>query len=315
MEKFVWQITIKVNIFVLRLIGLWPKGRDNYKIDSYTLYSLLLLIFFMTMHDAVLTYTLLQVYTNLEALTEVIFMYGLETLLIFKVCCFMKNMTSVKEIMHHLNDDLFQPKNPQQIILVHPGLKEWKITYTIFSTSMVANIFFWTFYPILDGSVKERRLPFLALYPYDFKKSPFYQLTYLHQIISVSLMAIAAINIDMFLGAVMAYIGSQCELICDNLKNIQEYNFAETFLKCVRQYKLVLTVVEKFEGFFSFIVLGQLLASGVCIGLAMFHLTLVVPLSSEFYSLLFYIISISLQIFQYCWFGNQVEMKVRIVLH
>ena len=34
-------------------------------------------------------------------------------------------------------------------------------------------------------------------------------------------------------------------------------------------------VVEKFEGFFSFIVLGQLLASGVCIGLAMFHLTLV----------------------------------------
>ena len=246
MKKFIWKATIKVNIFVLRLIGLWPRRRKNYKIDSYTLYSLLLLILFMTMHEIVLTYTLFQVYTNLEALTEIIFMYGLETLLIFKVCCFMKNMTSVKEIMHHLNDDLFQPKNQEQIILVQPGLKEWKITYTIFSTSMVANIFFWTFYPILDGSVNERRLPFLALYPYDFKESPFYQLTYLHQIISVSLMAIAAINIDMFLGAVMAYLGSQCELICDNLKNIKENYFGETFLECVRQHMLTLTYVNSY---------------------------------------------------------------------
>jgi hypothetical protein len=36
----------------------------------------------------------------------------------------------------------------------------------------------------------------------------------------------------------------------------------------------------------------------------------VAPLSSEFYSLLSYGIAIILQIFMYCWFGNEVQVKV-----
>ncbi|XP_044270070.1 odorant receptor Or2-like [Tribolium madens] len=41
----------------------------------------------------------------------------------------------------------------------------------------------------------------------------------------------------------------------------------------------------------------------------MFQLTIVVPLSSEFYSFLFYANSIISQIFIYCWFGNEVQTK------
>jgi hypothetical protein len=35
-----------------------------------------------------------------------------------------------------------------------------------------------------------------------------------------------------------------------------------------------------------------------------------VPLSSEFFSLLSYGLAITVQIFMYCWFGNEVEIKV-----
>jgi hypothetical protein len=35
-----------------------------------------------------------------------------------------------------------------------------------------------------------------------------------------------------------------------------------------------------------------------------------VPLSSEFFSLLSYGVAITVQIFMYCWFGNEVEIKV-----
>jgi hypothetical protein len=71
--------------------------------------------------------------------------------------------------------------------------------------------------------------------------------------------------------------------------------------------------------------------SGTAIGLSMFQLTLVrrrlfkkdllkrfiriafqlVPLSSEFFSLLSYGLAITVQIFMYCWFGNEVEIKVK----
>jgi hypothetical protein len=78
------------------------------------------------------------------------------------------------------------------------------------------------------------------------------------------------------------------------------------------------------------IVLGQFFTSSVSIGLTMFQLTLVrvvldfffctgcdflkkvAPFTSECYSLLFYVGSATVQIFLYCWFGNEVEYKVRI---
>jgi hypothetical protein len=292
MENFRWKDTVRVNIFVLKLVGLWPRGNGKYRFDFYTLYSAILLLLFMAMHTVVLTGTLFAVYTDLEAVTEVIFMYGLETLLLFKAYCFVRNMSVIKEIMADMKCELFQPKSLEQVALVRPGLKEWTVTYTVFSTSMVSNIFFWTFYPILDGSVKERRLPFLARYPYDFKKSPFYELTYLHQIVSVGLMSVAAINMDMFLGALMTLVGAQCRLLCDNLRNIEGCDFSREFLRCVRHHKTILryvklaiwrnclivvfcSVVDHFSRFFSLIIMGQLLTSAMSIGLAMFHLTLV----------------------------------------
>ncbi|KAJ3636012.1 hypothetical protein MTP99_008866 [Tenebrio molitor] len=39
MEKFNWKDTVKTNIFLLKLLGLWPKGIEGYKFNLYTFYS------------------------------------------------------------------------------------------------------------------------------------------------------------------------------------------------------------------------------------------------------------------------------------
>jgi hypothetical protein len=82
--------------------------------------------------------------------------------------------------------------------------------------------------------------------------------------------------------------------------------------------------------FFDMIVFLQFFISATSIGITMFQLTVVrnstiqillhvvlfnfckvVPLSSEFFSILAFEIAIVVEIFMYCWFGNQVEEKVR----
>jgi hypothetical protein len=76
-------------------------------------------------------------------------------------------------------------------------------------------------------------------------------------------------------------------------------------------------------------ILGQFLTSAISSGLSMFRLTVVScanleiffdvifskvePFSSEFYSLLFFVSSVTTQNFLYCWFGNEAEFKVRAV--
>jgi hypothetical protein len=77
------------------------------------------------------------------------------------------------------------------------------------------------------------------------------------------------------------------------------------------------------------IILGQFFTSTVVIALTMFQLTLVSfanfvifflsevifgkvdPFSSASLSYLSYVTAITAQIFLYCWFGNEVEFKVR----
>ena len=76
------------------------------------------------------------------------------------------------------------------------------------------------------------------------------------------------------------------------------------------------------------IVLGQFFTSTVVTALTMFQLTLVSliflaifvlilarwkvdPLSSASFSHMTYVTAITAQLFLYCWFGNEVEIKVR----
>ncbi|XP_044270430.1 odorant receptor Or2-like [Tribolium madens] len=45
------------------------------------------------------------------------------------------------------------------------------------------------------------------------------------------------------------------------------------------------------------------------IGITLFQMTVVTPFSSEYFSLLSYEFAIIVEIFMYCWFGNEIEEK------
>ncbi|RZB40878.1 7tm 6 domain containing protein, partial [Asbolus verrucosus] len=188
-----------------------------------------------------------------------------------KTYCLVKNMRKLKKLMITLNSDLFQPKNVEQRNLVQPSLNLWKTIYNFFYFMAVAAIFFWSSFPILDNSVKEHRLPFLAWYPYNFKKSPFYEVTYLYQIVSIGFLAIVNGNIDTLVAALNMYTGTQFDILCDDLRNLQSSDrdaltdMNKRLVNCIMHHREILS--------------------------------------------LSYGNTVLVQIFMYCWFGNEVEVK------
>ncbi|RZC33949.1 hypothetical protein BDFB_015042, partial [Asbolus verrucosus] len=105
-------------------------------------------------------------------------------------------MGMLKQLMMSLDSELFQPKSTKQNLLIQPSLKFWKSIRKAFWSAGVCTLVFWAVFPILDNSIKDHRLPFLAWYPYDTKASPFYEITYIYQIFCASFAAYANINID-----------------------------------------------------------------------------------------------------------------------
>ncbi|KAJ3663376.1 hypothetical protein Zmor_007651 [Zophobas morio] len=312
MGKFDWELTIKANIVSMKLLGLWPKSVKGYRRDLYSVYSLLSLNLLINGHVFFQTLNIFFVYTDIAAVTAIIFVILTEILTAVKVYYFVRNMKQLKEIMETLKEESFLPETQQQKILVQPGLNLWKFTYIVYHFPVLPTLTAWAIYPITDGSVQEYRLPFSAWYPFNTKISPYYELTYVYQIVSVWFLAIACLNMDTLVAALMMYVSRQCEILCDRVKNLGSEGvdkYGQRLLECIIHHKKILSFSTDCNKFFDKIVLGQFITSALTLALTMFQLTLVAPLSSESYSLLFYSFSMTTEIFLYCWFGNEVELK------
>ena len=248
MENFSWKHTIKTNILMLQLVGLWPKGDEIYKRDTYSLYAIISTIVIMGGHNFFQIINIFFVYKNLEALAGTIFITVTDVLASMKVYFFIRNVRLLKELMTTLNSKIFQPKNSNQIFMVRPALSSWKFMYVTFWIMAGSTVSMWSIFPFLDNSVKEKRLPFAAWYPHNTKISPFYEITYLYQVVGIWYLTVANLNMDTMIAALMMCVGAQCDILCDNLRNLDsESSFNQTIIDCVRHHRLVVRYVRLME--------------------------------------------------------------------
>jgi hypothetical protein len=239
MNQLEWGNVIRANIFMLRLTGLWPKS-DTFGLTLYTLYSTICVNFFVALHVLSQIIHIVLVLTNLEAVTETMFMCSAECLALFKMYTFIRNIALVKSLIRVLNCPTFRPKNSTQRLLVQGNLEFWKLVNDTFIPSVGVTIVMWDVFPILTGRTKAFALPFPTWYPFDVKASPVYELVYLYQLISHFVLACAACNVDMLVIALMMSVGVQCEILCDDLNNMDSQDFATSLRSCIRHHKDIL---------------------------------------------------------------------------
>lgn len=240
MDKFDWKETIKINILKLKFVGLWPKGDETFKFNLYGLWttiSFTCIIFSHNFFQAVNIYFILD---DLKAVTATIFLNLSELLGIVKSYYLIQNMAILKQLMITLNGPRFQPKNRRQKQLIEPNLKFWKLIYNIYWIMSGGAIFLWATFPILDKSVKDHRLPFMAWYPFDTTVSPNYEIAYVYQIIGVIFVASSTLGVDTLIAALSMYIGAQIDILCDNLRHLGGEKFDEELVDCIHHHKEIL---------------------------------------------------------------------------
>lgn len=187
MEKFDWKSMIKMNIIMLRCMGLWPSGEGTYTPGLYLIYAFIVLSLFLLGHIFFQAVNIYFIRNNLSAVTGTIYILLIEILLVFKVYYLIKNMSVLKQLLRMLETEMFQPRNSSQIDQIEAAMNFWKVIVRFLWYMCIGSNLFWAIYPLVDNAEGERRFPFLAWYPYDAQKSPYYELTYVYQTISVIL--------------------------------------------------------------------------------------------------------------------------------
>ncbi|KAJ3663300.1 hypothetical protein Zmor_007601 [Zophobas morio] len=311
--RFDWISPIRINLKMLRIIGLWPDG-EKYKLELYTLYSMVIVgtsLFLHTLFYTVEVVLLLK--SEMEIVIKTLFMALNQSIAFLKCCCFMYNLKRMKRLIQNLENDLFQPQSDKQRKQIKPMIVTWKIGQLSFFAIAYITLLLFLLLPILTKTTNQYRLPFHAWYPWSIKKSPFYEITYLFQSFAFTLRVTCSTTMDTLVAALNTYISAQCTILCDTFRSISpEENIYQNIKRCVLHHKEILRLAKDSNAFYNWIALGQFFTTCITLALTMFLLSLMDPFSSEGQTLLLYLCVVSSETFLYCWFGNEVEIKVRV---
>ncbi|KAJ3663325.1 hypothetical protein Zmor_007616 [Zophobas morio] len=313
-KKFDWTDIIRRNILILRLVGLWPNGSQNYRHNLYGVYAFTSIIipgasiFFQIMN-------IFYVYDDLEALSSTVFITVASLQTLVKMCIFVKNIGLFKKLIQLLNGNQLNPKNESEIKIVKPLLKFWKAIYLIYCSTALLSVCVITVIPMFSKS-ESKKLPFAAWYPYNYTVSPLFELTYLYQTSCAWFITVANIHMDTIIVALMVYIVAQCDILRYNFENLTNsgekfHDVNKTIVGFVKYHKNILSFAEDSNKFSEVIIVLQLFTSTFILAATMFELTIVSPVSKDGLLRIMYGSAMTCQIFMYCWFGNEIETKVR----
>ncbi|XP_044270069.1 odorant receptor Or1-like [Tribolium madens] len=239
MRKYDWMQAIKTNILILKIVGLWPKDDESYKFDFYTFYASIWLSTLLVASTFFQGINIIFILGDVKALTGTAYVLLTEILAVIKTYFIVKNMKMLKRLMKSLNNNkLFQPRNVEQIELVQTSLKFWKLTYNVIHSMVGGANLFWILFPMVDK--KEKRLPFLGWYIVDTKVSPYYEIVYGFQFCSCFYMSALIINIDTLIAALNVYVGTQIDLLCNNVRNLKPSSVEQELITCIKHHQEIL---------------------------------------------------------------------------
>lgn len=239
MKDFEWDLPFRANYLFLRFNGLWPKS-DSYKMDIYTTYTITISIFFIYAEN-IFQFVNIFFIDDLNKAGNVIFIAFCEIVAVFKLHVVIGKMYLVKNLFKEMKSEVFQPLNSNQIVLARSAIKMVKNIYWLFFYVGITTLFFFSFYPILDGTYQNYRLPFAVWYPFDYKKSPLYEIMYVHQVISTFYIATLNLNVDCLISTLMGFVAAQCDILCDKFEHLQyDKKTEESLIGCVIHHQKIL---------------------------------------------------------------------------
>nr|QRF70982.1 odorant receptor [Semiothisa cinerearia] len=176
-------------------------------------------------------------------------------------------------------------------------------------------------------SAESGDLPLRAWYPYDTSKSPAYELTYFYQISALSTSAAVNINLDIVATSLIAVCRCRLKLVNLSLMNLCKGPFVSTngshqtveeiilerVKACVRHHQAVLSSARQIQRCFSIPVLAQFTVSMVIICVTAYQLVVELhdtPINVvRLASMSGYLLCMTLQVFLYCYQGNQLMIE------
>ncbi|XP_076284728.1 odorant receptor Or1-like [Lasioglossum baleicum] len=175
----------------------------------------------------------------------------------------------------------------------------------------------WISTPIMEG--KNRKLAFRAWFPYNYSSPTLYAITYLYQFVAITFETTVHVACDTLFSGMLICIYGQLEMLGHRLQKITE-DEGKSVIKCAKHHHQLYVSKVKFfviiycryaanvNKTFQVVLFFQMFMSVSMVCFSIFQLSQTRLLAKMVENFMF-IFCPMLQIFYYCWYGNEVKQK------
>nr|XP_037868461.1 odorant receptor 49b [Bombyx mori] len=274
---------LKVTLNWSRYIGIFIPDeltgrRQKLLVQAYSVFMYYLFIgFFIT--TQIISFIL--VWGDLNLMTDVGLVLGTNLALSAKIAVFFFKREDLANILKKNDDTLRSETRAEGKKIISEIDRETNAFMKVFFCFGVGTVIAWFL------STPKGELHMITWYPFDFKRSPAYEIIMIHQTIAVAVIASLLITVDIIMLSMIAVcrcrvklVGLSLQTICDdlpcNVKNKltsdEEVIVAKRIREYIIEHQAILDCISELQNHFSPALLVQLLTSVVIICVTAYQL-------------------------------------------
>ncbi|XP_012059155.1 PREDICTED: odorant receptor 46a, isoform B-like, partial [Atta cephalotes] len=245
---------------------------------------------------------LIRTHDDIEGITEGLFLALTYVALCFKYGNFLVRQNEVSMLLDCFRRETCQPRNSEErmILIKYDRKAKWCVR-TFMSISQATCIAL-ILAPIVGPQNTDRPLPFKTYLPYSISGLYPYLATYLQHVGAIFYGVLLNVSFDSLVYGFTLHVCGQIELLC--------YRLSKIYKDHPKQHQLyVHEIVRRIQSLFVWTVMILFIFSMVTLCTSIFQMSKKSLLSVGFLSLTLYLGCMLFQVFFYCWYGNELQLK------
>nr|ARO76431.1 odorant receptor 26 [Conogethes punctiferalis] len=244
-----------------------------------------------------------------------------------KQVSFRMGQPRVDDLIIGLNDELFNQEGERYAQLLKQTAQRSFYLMRLFYSCGVSTVSLWTLFPVVQYfQGKEVELPFWT--PLDIEKPSMFAIVVAHSSYMVLLLSMGNTTSDVFIGAMLYQCSTQLRILRASFETLPErakklseelnenYDMIlhELLVKCILHFQKIADMAEVILQVYGWAVLVLFGVGGWMMCTAAYTFITVDILSMEFASAVFFIICILIELYIYCYLGNEVTLESDLVV-
>ncbi|CAK1554531.1 unnamed protein product [Leptosia nina] len=264
---------------------------------------------------------LIQVWGDLPMMTSTAFVLCTNMVHTIKITNLLRRKQRIEKIVRSNNKVLQQATGVEERKLLQKCNRGTTCHLFIFLTLTSVTLVGLAVGAVLDS--EDKQLLFRAWYPFDWRKSPAYEITYFHQIFAIYLAACLNVSKDILVVSLIAQCRCRLRLLAHALKTLCHgmktvWRFPKTLdvliqhrlRDCTREHQRILTAVNEIQNCFSAPTFAQFSVSLVIICVTAFQMTSQTGNLVRMLSMATYLLNMMEQVFIYCYEGSELLVEM-----